>query len=82
MVDRDTPDPDPRRELNPVTGKPIGDSRISPFSREEDPEELIDRETVETPDIRRPRGGHLVIADTSDPDWKKKVKEALLGPHR
>ena len=82
MVDRDTTDPDPRRELNPVTGKPIGDSRISPFSREEDIEEREDREDTELPDIPRPRDGHLVLADTSDPDWKQKVKEALFGPHR
>lgn len=78
--------PDPRNTINPETGRPIGEDRISSFDRRLSAVEIDADETDESggpepsfkPPVARPKTGTVVFADTNDPDWIEKVTEALF----
>lgn len=78
--------PDPRNTINPETGRPIGEDRISPFTRRLPTEDIIAEQTDEsggpepefTPPTVRPETGIFVVADINDDDWKERAMEVLF----
>ena len=67
--------------LDPVTGKPIADSRLNPLVRGSEVEDESGLEGTETPEVivpsTRPRGGTQHIAHIEDADDVADVVSAL-----
>lgn len=88
--------PDPKHTINPDTGRPIGEDRISPFDRRFVPEENTDgvpedetggpEPEVGRVDVARPaKDGVFAIVNIGGKGYdrdktRKAMKEALFGP--